>query len=81
MTTPQEFAKQLRRFVKFIALQDAEVNWHKGWGYPEHDLVEELHLSGPFTLSLYPSDIWDDMLGQDCFGTEGQLDPRGDRRD
>jgi len=69
MTTPQEFAKQLRRFAKFIALQDAEVNWNKGWGYPEHDLVEELH------------DIWDDMLGMDCFGTEGQLDPRGDRRD
>lgn len=23
----------------------------------------------------------DELLGQDFFGTEGQLDPRGDRRD
>ncbi len=33
---------------------------------------------------LYARDVnsmLDDLLGQDAFGTEGQLDPRGDQRD
>jgi len=67
--TPKEFAKQLRRFAKFIASLEDSPGWERGWGYPKHNIIHEMH------------GLWDDMLGMDNFGTEGQLDPRGDRRD
>ena len=66
MTTPQEFAKQLRRFAKYVAEQPRD--WLDDWDIDE-DPVSVIHA------------LWDRMLDCDCFGTEGQLDPRGDRRD
>lgn len=65
---PREFAKQLRRFAKFIANLEDYPGWERDWGYPEHNLIHEMH------------GLWNDMLAMDNFGVEGQLDPRGDRR-
>lgn len=61
--TPKEFAKQLRRFAKYVEIQESE--WEDGW-------------EGSPSETVY--NLWDRMHDCDCFGTEGQLDPRGDRR-
>jgi hypothetical protein len=63
--TPVEFAKQLRRFANWVAYQSSD--WLNNYAV-DMDPVTVIH------------DLWDHMLNSADFGTEGQRDPRGDRR-
>jgi hypothetical protein len=65
-TTGKTLLTDMRKFVNHVAKE-----------VKEHDIDEKGldQLAGEF------NEWMDSLLGQDYFGTEGQLDPRGDHRD
>ena len=44
------------------------------------DKINEMNEEDKLTIYEKLNQAWDDLLYDDFFGTEGQLDPRGDHR-
>lgn len=65
-TTGKTLLTDMRKFVNHVA---KEVR--------DNDIDEK----GLNELAVEFNEWMDNLLGQDYFGTEGQLDPRGDHRD